>query len=653
MKLYFKFFILLFLTVNSYAQSRIIDSLKIELNKELSDSLKASVLNNLAYNYLYHSVDSSLVYGKKLQKLAFRMKSKSYKVISGKSIGQAFLYLNKNDSAQTYLEEAFKVAETNMLDMSALYTTLGQLYKRQGDYEKAIKAYLDGVNYDDGNKENYGKFIKLMNIGNVHIVLKDYHKAIEYNKKALSLLDSIKNERINMSVGMSYNNIGTSYAYLKDYENSLVYFKKALAINLKNENKKEIANNYMNIGSVYRILGDTKNAVTYLTKANTIAEKLSTSERLQIDLNIALGTNYSSLKQYNKSEIHYAKALNLAKEIENLPLISQAYLVMSSHYSSINKTEKAFTNYKEHIKFKDSIFKINNVKSLQDIETKYETEKKDNEIASQKLQLQEQENDMLKKQNQYSLALGGGVFLLLGSLGLWLFYRQRQKIKNNEILALQSQQDVVKLESLIDGEEKERNRLAQDLHDGINGDLAVIKYKISSLEPSKFSKKEKTFYDDAIGMLDNAVEQVRRISHNLAPPSLQNFDLIEAIQQFCSKQNASNLVNISFQYFGNRLSLKKENETAIYRIIQELLNNIIKHANATEALVQLNNHDDKLIITVEDNGQGFDTNNSETGIGLQNIKSRVNYLKANLDINSSKKGTTFSIEIDVTKMDKN
>ena len=652
MKLYLKFFILLFLTVNSHAQSSIIDSLKIELNKELNDSLKASILNNLAYNYLYHSTDSSLVYGKKLQKLAFQMKSEKYKVISGKSIGQAFLYLNKNDSAQVYLEEAFKIAETHMLDKSAIYTALGQLYKRQGDYEKAIKVYLDGIKYDDRTKENYGKFIKLMNIGNVHIILKDYHKAIEYNHKALSLLDSIKNEKINMVVGTSFNNIGTSYAYLEDYENSLVYFKKALATNLKNENKKEIANNYMNIGSVYRILREPKNAIKYLTKAKAVAEKLGTSERLQIDLNIALGTNYSSLKQYGTSKIHYAKALSLAKEIGNLPLISHTYLAMSTHYSSINKVEEAFTYYKEHIKFKDSIFKINNVKSLQDIEIKYESEKKDNEIASQKLQLQKQENDILKKQNQYSLALGGGGFLLLGSLGLWFFYRQRQKLKSNEILALQSQQEVIKLESLIDGEEKERNRLAQDLHDGINGDLAVIKYKISSLEPSKFSQKEKTFYSDAISMLDNAVEQVRRISHNLAPPSLQNFELIEAIQQFCSKQNASNSVNISFQYFGNRLVLKKENETAIYRIIQELLNNIIKHANATEALVQLNNHDDKLIITVEDNGQGFDTNNSENGIGLQNIKSRVNYLKANLDINSSKKGTTFSIEIDLTKMDK-
>jgi len=180
--------------------------------------------------------------------------------------------------------------------------------------------------------------------------------------------------------------------------------------------------------------------------------------------------------------------------------------------------------------------------------------------------------------------------------------------------------------------------------------LAVIKYKISSIGQKKLTAKEKTDYDEALSMLDNAVEQVRRISHNLAPPSLYRFDLIEAIEQFCMKQNTLEKVKISFQHFGNRGSLKKENETAIYRIIQEIINNILKHSGASEAMVQINNHGDKLTLTVEDNGKGFDAYDTAKGIGLQNIKSRVDFLKADLDIDSSNKGTTVQIEMELDKM---
>ena len=554
------------------------------------------------------------------------------------------------DSANAHFKKALQFDVR--ANKSSVYSSMGILYKRQGKYEEALTIYFKGLKEDEVNGNDYGRYIKLANIGNLYMELKDYKNSIVYSKKALELAKSTKNESMLSSMGTLLNNIGGNYSFLNEYDTAIHYLHESLNVNIQNNNKRELARTYTTLGSVYSSINQDRKSLEYLKMALKFREELGDKIEL-VETKIALGFTYGKTNQINKSNYYFDEALTLAMEIENIDLISQTYSAISDYYSLVNKHEQALLNYRLFIKFKDSILKINNFKNIQELQTKYETKKKDNEIASQRLQLQEQENDILKKKNQYNLALGGGGFLLLGSLGLWLFYRQRQKIKNNEIVALQSQQEVVKLEALIDGEEKERNRLAQDLHDGINGDLAVIKYKISSIEPDKFSKKEKIFYDDAISMLDNAVEQVRRISHNLAPPSLHNFDLIEAIQQFCSKQNASNSLNISFQYFGNRLVLKKEIETAIYRIIQELLNNIMKHANATEALVQLNNHGNKLIITVEDNGEGFDTNSPKNGIGLQNIKSRVNFLKANLDINSSKKGTTFCIEIDLNKRIKN
>lgn len=551
--------------------------------------------------------------------------------------------------ALNHLELYIKYAETQKLlgGLADASYQKGVIHSLQGDYQQSLKEYYSALTFYESEKQNINIANTLNSIGIVYRNLKKYSEAEISYKRAIAIQES-NNDWNNLS--NSYGNLGNLFDEQGKYNDALLYYNKALAIDVKTNNNWGIAMNYQSLGATHNKKDEYKKAISYLNMAYEIQLKNDYKNELGGTLS-NLGYSYLNIEDLDKSENLLTAALRYTKNSKTLN--REIHATLLNLYTKKNNFKQALFHYDKTILYKDSIFNEDNLKGINALQIQYETEKKDNEIALQKLQLQEQENDILIKKNQYNLALGGGGFLLLGSLGLWLFYRQRQKIKNNEILAIQSQQEVVKLEALIDGEEKERNRLAQDLHDGINGDLAVIKYKISSIEPDKFSKKEKVFYNEAISMLDNAVEQVRRISHNLAPPSLHNFDLIEAIQQFCSKQNASNSVNISFQYFGNRLALKKEIETAIYRIIQELLNNIIKHANATEALVQLNNHGDKLIITVEDNGEGFDTNSPGNGIGLQNIKSRVNFLKANLDINSSKKGTTFCIEIDLKKRIKN
>ena len=148
-----------------------------------------------------------------------------------------------------------------------------------------------------------------------------------------------------------------------------------------------------------------------------------------------------------------------------------------------------------------------------------------------------------------------------------------------------------------------------------------------------------------LDMLDNAIDQVRRISHNLAPPSLQNFNLNEAIRQHLGKIQLAHQMDIDFQTFGQAPSFSTEQETALYRIVQELLNNIVKHAEATETLVQLNHTEEFTQLVIEDNGKGFDTKISQNGIGLQNIASRVAFLKGDLNIESSGEGSTFTITL--------
>lgn len=231
--------------------------------------------------------------------------------------------------------------------------------------------------------------------------------------------------------------------------------------------------------------------------------------------------------------------------------------------------------------------------------------------------------------------------LILIAVILFFYFKQRQKLKNKEIETLKQDREISNLEALIDGEEKERKRVAQELHDGLNGDLSAIKYRLSSLEDAPLDAENHENLLQTIAMIDNACSQVRSISHNLIPTSILDFGLVETLNEYCEKINFSLPLNIELQHFGNSNVLDKKTETVIYRIIQELINNITKHSKATTAMVQLNFHASELFITVEDNGIGFDVNSAKTGLGLKNSYSRVDFLNANLDIDSNEKGSSY------------
>ncbi|PXY38812.1 hypothetical protein DMB65_21045 [Flavobacterium cheongpyeongense] len=230
-------------------------------------------------------------------------------------------------------------------------------------------------------------------------------------------------------------------------------------------------------------------------------------------------------------------------------------------------------------------------------------------------------------------------------------------LTNDELKKVNSQleidkqnQEIATLEALIDGEDKERKRIAQELHDGLNSDLSAIKYHLSTLEESGLSVIDTENLNKVINMIDESCAQVRSISHNLMPSSILEYGLIESIGEYCIKIKSSDNFKIDFQTYGDYIALSKKNETVVYRIIQELVTNILKHSKATEAMIQFNYREDELFITVEDNGIGFDKSAVSNGIGLKNINTRIAFLNAQLDIDSSASGSSYTISINLNKI---
>lgn len=599
------------------------------------------------------------------------------------------IYRFKQDipNAKTFVKKSIKIYETYQRHnhLVALNAHLANILRAEGKLDSCLqllnetsKKYIS----DSISRRNLRYFYNEKDIS--HYLAGRIDSSLHYTFKKIVLAD----DNDYYDLGISYTILAKNFYTVNDFSKALIYINKSLDYLSKGKYTYDTArcNAYLLKGKILLNLNRydevelcTKTIFTLIKNKNQFEskaqasillsklywkrkqyEKIPTSDSfIKNHKNISYGTLFEfynlKLEQaiYNTSLKEAGKLIqtldSLVPKISRLKSKESFYKLSANYWAAIENFEKSYHSQNQHLKIKEKINTRQQTYAAYDLDQKYQLVKKNEEIVQQNFVLQEKENQLLVKEKQQTFLTLSTISAVLGFIVLFLVYRQYQRTKNGEILALHHKQEIIKLESLIQGEEKERKRLAQDLHDGINGDLSAIKFKMTSIDGARLNEKEKRFQQDAIKMLDNTVDQVRRISHNLAPSSLQNFDVIQALQQFCRKINDSNNIRINFQYYGDLLILDTEKENNIYRMIQELINNIIKHAKATEALIQFNNHQNKLLITVEDNGVGFDKNLVvNDGIGLHNIKSRVSLLNASLDIQSSSEGTSITIEIYLT-----
>lgn len=553
------------------------------------------------------------------------------------------------DSSLVFFEKAmpFAVKDNNQRAIGQVYINSANSYHFKGDYETATKLYLKGIPIFEKLKDSNAVSQSYQNLTGLYANIKNYKLEEVYLKKAIQYSRSSNKEQL----GLLYGDFGLFYVRKNDFKQALYYFKKTEALAKQDSSKALAFFSQRNLGEYYRLSGDYKRAIPYYEKALALRTALNDAFQ-EADLLYILGGLYLNEKNYQKALSFAQQSLELSKKISAREIIYRSQKRLAAVYYALKQPDKAYHLLEQSYTLRDTVFDENHMKQISLIQTQFETEKKDKAIANQQAQLKKNEVELLKRKTTTALAIAAIIALTFLSLGIWLFFHQRQKFKNKEIVALQQQQEITKLESLIDGEEKERRRIAQELHDGINGDLSAIKFRILGIDESNLSDEDKENLTTTVEMIDQSCAQVRSISHNLMPASIIDFGLVETVQQYCSKIGSAHPLELDFQYFGNQAVLPKKAETVIYRIIQELINNIIKHSEATTALVQMNFHENELSIAVEDNGVGFDPKTAKNGLGLKNIESRIQLLKATLDIDSNQKGTSFQINIDLNQLQK-
>jgi signal transduction histidine kinase len=240
------------------------------------------------------------------------------------------------------------------------------------------------------------------------------------------------------------------------------------------------------------------------------------------------------------------------------------------------------------------------------------------------------------------------VTAILTSVILVVSYRNskhRQRLQHAHISNLEKGKEIVTLQHIIAGEEQERSRLARELHDGIMVLFSAIKMKLRQLPRSHSSLSNDEEFTSLNEELEQAIRELRRTAHNLMPDMLLDGGLTEAVFYFCRSLQQNSPLHINFQQYGVLPRLREDAELSIYRIVQELVQNIIRHSRANKALVQFNYRNEILGVTVEDNGRGFDhRKTNHTGIGLKSIETRLKALSGTMDIRSNEAGTTIYME---------
>lgn len=384
-------------------------------------------------------------------------------------------------------------------------------------------------------------------------------------------------------------------------------------------------------------------------------------------------------KQNNKLGRSQCQLLQ-GKILSKLDLCNQAISVLESSLDMLNRIPysndrlKAYKylsdcylkslNYKlaqsytiSYAQLQDSILNENRIVAVNNLTHKYESKEK-----AAAIRLLEKDKAFVQENNQQQrralivlgLALTG---LVIGIYYIIRFYtdrikavkiieEQNEKISQQKITELQDRIQINSMQSMIAGQEDERERIAKDLHDSLGGLLSTIKLQIDNIQDKDGNVDRLPDFKKATKLLDFAVSEVRTISQNLQPGALKRLGLVPALYDLVNRYRTNQGPEITFQYFDVPSDLDQAFAMSVYRIIQELLNNALKHSQAKEIFIQLNKEGEDIVIHFEDDGIGFDANKIYKSMGLENIKSRVNYLKGTMEIDSRKQeGTSFVIHL--------
>ena len=569
-----------------------IDSLKKIAASSHSTQKRIKAAVELADYFSSKNADEALSDAKAGLALATRSNDARSRGLLLQGMGEAYELKGRYDSTAYYLGQSAEVFD-QLKDNTALaeiYNHLGKLYSKTRDYSKAIDCYNKVIENSPKTGSRQEKMIALDQIAALYEDQHSYREALNYYRQSFDIRDSL-----NL---VQKSRDSTLESYSQDF-----------------------------IGDVF---GSMKSDVKV---EENLLKNIKTEESLNDTLSLAI--NYINLGIYYKQKNDYAKSLyalqhclQYATAIQYTDLQSSALSALADLYEQNGNYQQSLVFLKRHMALSNTVHSGKNSKNLSELQNKYEITQKEDQILRQQFEI--------SKRNYW---VAGIAVVLLLSLLLGYQYYNRAKLRQSNIA----------MQAIIETEEKERKRIAQDLHDSVSQTMTAAKINLTVVgaELPFINDEQRKRFEKAVNLVDMGFKEVRTISHNMMPWALLQTGLAQVVKQLLENIERDT-ITINFFSKGFDEHFDDTIEIILYRVLQECVNNVMKHAEASRLDISMMRDEQTISVTIEDNGKGFNTGNpgSYEGIGLKNIQTRISFLKGKIEMDSHPgKGTLLSIYI--------
>jgi len=565
-----------------------------------------------------------------------------------------FLYAGKGmypQSLRAYKEALKYSLSGNASHTAIIYSGIGNVHLAQGAFEQAAAYYHRAAQIAEENNLTEIAGSVYNNLAGVFSKMKQYDKALHYLDKAEQIARRHGN---NSLLARTVANRGTVYMYLQDWEKSLFYFETLLATSREYGwgEMQHIALTYL--GAIFMGKDMPQRALPYLIRAQTIKDPVNPVNHVFSQL--ILGKAYYRTGDYKNAGRVLAGAAEQAKQMGLEDETAEAHKTLAQLYASAGRYKESLHQRELYDQLKDKMENLKIVQNINQLETRFRTAQKDKDIIRKQLHINQQERHLERKNMLIAGSVAGITILTVLLASLYRSSRHKQRLHINQIKLLQQEQqlrqreqEMAELKALIQGEEKERSRIARELHDGIVSSLSAIRLNFSTLLHRMQSTPYAADFEDTLQQLSEATQELRFTAQNLTPEILLQNGLTEAIQSFCEKIEKAAGIDTEFLVYGNIPPMDTSFELSLYRMTQELVHNVIKHAQASQLTVQFSCMQERLGITIEDNGIGIGelAASARKGTGLANIRARVKTMDGHMNITDDHTGTTVYLEFDL------
>jgi signal transduction histidine kinase len=630
------FFMLIGFGSANAQKNNVIDSLQLALKKG-TEKQKIITLINISDEYSNFDLDQAIFYANKSLIKAKKMQNDSLMGLSFNAIANNFQYKTELDSALKYHKKALNIRLKikDSIGLADTYNNLGIFYDTKGEFSNAIKNYFNALYFYERKQKIAKQAMVCSNIGIVFKAQKEYKKAIVYYRKSYELYSKTED---NFGKTTSAGNLGSILINLKQYDESLKYSTIA-------------KNGYEKLG-YERFVGYPLSSIAYVYDSlhkfkianSKYIESIKLHEKHQNNFEIAEVSGAFAnclIKQTN-----YAQSIELAKKSLYFSKMAKAYLLEINSYQSLAIANSKLGNYQDAYRFsklynfgKDSIFKTQNSKSIFELETKYQTAQKE------KLILQQQAES--KQKNIWLILISS-----IATIGLLLFRQQRLKSRQQKEQAL-LENELLQEQSNFKIQEQ-RLDISRELHDSVGSQLTFIISILDNLKNAPV-KLENTFekkIDNLSGYANNSISELRDTIWALNTDNLTISELETRILNFI-KDASESVETIHFDFKNNSVTnfqLTSKQGINLFRVVQEAVNNAVKHSKSTEINIVLDEAENQLSMKIQDNGQGFNyEEKKKKSFGLTNLQNRTRELNGTFDLISNDAGTSINITIPISK----